>query len=71
MTMPFERTRAVICTREFLHSLVDPVATPGVPDEVRRHAIQLLRHYPGLGDMDIAHRACPQWFGAPGETRKG
>ena len=71
MTRPFEQTRAVVCTREFLCNLVDPVATPDIPVKVRRHSIQPLRHYPSLADMDIAHRACPQWFDAPGETRKG
>ena len=38
MTMPDERTRAVLQTYEFLKELRDPEATPGVPDEIRRQA---------------------------------
>lgn len=43
MTMPHERTRAVLETREFLLSLKQNLA---VPDDVRRTARALLRHYP-------------------------
>ena len=43
MTMPDERTRAVLETREFLLSLKQNLA---VPDDVRRTARALLRHYP-------------------------
>lgn len=35
MTMPYERTRAVLHTREFLHELLDAATTPGVPESVR------------------------------------
>ncbi|WP_341481920.1 BPSL0761 family protein [Halopseudomonas nanhaiensis] len=43
MTMPDERTKAVLETREFLLSLKQNLA---VPDDVRRTAQALLRHYP-------------------------
>lgn len=63
MTMPHERTRAVICAREFLRELADPTVTPGLPVAIRSRAQTLLRHYPSPMDMQLAHLACPQWFG--------
>ena len=65
MTTPDERTRAVLQTRRFLQLLTDPVATPDVPETVREEARRLLRHYPGEGDMSLAHTALPIWFGEP------
>ncbi|WP_323744842.1 BPSL0761 family protein [Noviherbaspirillum soli] len=66
MTTPFERTRAVLKTREFLCALAHhPTRTPGVPEAVRQQAVTLLRHYPGTGDMSLAHGAIPNWFGPP------
>lgn len=46
MTLPYERTRAVVQTEEFLKELVDPAKTPRVPRSVRMQAARLLRHYP-------------------------
>jgi hypothetical protein len=46
MTLPAERARSVLYTREFLLSLTDPKATPKVPKPIRQKAIRLLRHYP-------------------------
>lgn len=63
MTMPDERTRAVVHTAEFLRELTMPSVTPKVPHAVREEARRLLRHYPGRGDMRLAHTVMPQWFG--------
>lgn len=63
MTMPDERTRAVVHTAEFLRDLTMPSVTPDVPRAVREEARRLLRHYPGRGDMSLAHMAIPEWFG--------
>jgi hypothetical protein len=60
MTIPFERTRAVIQTREFLQALQK---TPRVPAAVRVEALQLLRHYPGLSELDKAHWGAPDCWG--------
>jgi hypothetical protein len=65
MTIPTERTRAVMRTRDFLQKLTDCEAMPDVPEEVRHEARALLRHYPSMSDMDLAHKACPMWFGTP------
>ncbi len=53
MTVPVERTNAVIHTHEFLYSLLDSKKTPRVPKEIREQAHRLLRHYPTKFDMDI------------------
>lgn len=46
MTVPVERTNAVIWTEQFLADLMDPKTTPRVPKVVRDQARRLLRHYP-------------------------
>jgi hypothetical protein len=63
MTTPFERTRAIIETRELLEMLFDPVQTPGVPEVVREYARKLLRHYPNRANVQLAHLALPNSFG--------
>lgn len=63
VTMPDERTRALLETKDFLVELISAEATPGVPDSVRREARRLLRHFPGLVELDLAHRALPRFFG--------
>lgn len=63
MTMPDERTRAILQTKDFLVELLSAEQTPGVPATVRREARRLLRHYPGLMELDLAHRALPAFFG--------
>jgi hypothetical protein len=61
MTLPAERTRAVLQTRIFLEELAD--ASLSLPDSVRHEAVRLLRHYPHKQDMHLANLACPTWFG--------
>lgn len=51
MTMPGERTRAVIQTHEFL---VELSRDTSLPAKVRRDAKFLLRHYPSKADMERA-----------------
>lgn len=63
MTMPDERTRAILQTREFLQELATGEWTPALPPGVRTEAQRLLRHYPLPSAMDLAHRALPAWFG--------
>jgi len=63
MTIPAERTRAIIYTKLFLEQLLVPRLTPDVPDSVRAAALGLLRHYPGIAELEIAHHALPEWFG--------
>lgn len=53
MTMPDERSRAVVQTREFL---VELSRDNSLPDRVRRDAKFLLRHFPSRDDVALAGR---------------
>ena len=53
MTIPYERTKAVTNTQQFLLDLCDPKKTPRIPKDVRQQAHRLLRHYPTQYEMDI------------------
>lgn len=54
MTVPIERTNAVINTHSFLRDLTNPKITPRVPKSVRLYAMSLLRHYPSPSEMHFA-----------------
>lgn len=62
MTLPDERYRAVIYTRDFLLELTDPKAFPKIPRRVRDRAAACLRHYPSTWDMMAAARGVPEVF---------
>lgn len=73
MTMPDERTRAVLQARAFLQRLAMGEWSAEIPLAVRREAQRLLRHYPGASVMELAHLSLPAWFGPtrvadPGES---
>lgn len=51
MTLPYERSRAVVRTEEFLRRLINPKLTPGISRDVRDEALILLRHYPSRSDI--------------------
>ena len=53
MTVPRERTNAVIFTEKFLKDLLDPKVTPRVPRAIRQRALSLLRHYPSQYHMEV------------------
>lgn len=63
MTTPFERTRAMLQTKALLEAMMDPKESPRVPGWMRGKAKSLLRHYPGLADIEMAHKALPEKFG--------
>ncbi len=63
MTIPSERTRAVLETRIFLRDLMSEDRTPGIPAHIREMARSLERHFPSQSDMRIAHYAASAWFG--------
>lgn len=52
MTLPIERTNAVLRTERFLIDLMDPKKYPRVPKAVRQEAGRLLKHYPTKYDME-------------------
>jgi hypothetical protein len=63
MTVPFERTRALIYTYELLKRMKVPKETPRVPRWLRGHAKALLRHYPTYADVELAHKSLLYLFG--------
>jgi hypothetical protein len=57
MTLPHERTRAVLSTQDFLLRLASPPRAgglAGIPKDVRSEARRLLRHYPLWFDLGRA-----------------
>jgi hypothetical protein len=46
MTVLSERVRAIVGTKQFLYSLLNPRLTPRVSKKVREEARRLCRHYP-------------------------
>jgi hypothetical protein len=67
MTLPNERTRAVINTHDFLVRLISPYNKDGIkkiPKAVRQEALWLLRHYPMPFELHAAARGAPHIFDA-------
>jgi hypothetical protein len=64
MTMPDERSRAILQAREFLVRLAHG-GVRSVPSHVRNEALRLLRHFPNENDVEILARRCPEWLGLP------
>lgn len=62
MTLPDERFRAVIQTKNFLTELMYADKTPRVPKAIRRRAHDLLRHYPSYWDLERASQNAPDVF---------
>jgi len=64
MTLPNERTRAVMNVREFLLRLSSPYGggIKGIRKEVREEARRLLKHYPARYDLHHVAKACPDVF---------
>jgi len=61
MTLPHERMRAVLNTREFLAALIDSKQSPKVPLEIRRLAARLLKHYPTEYDIQTSRDCLTQF----------
>lgn len=62
MTLPDERFRAVIQTKNFLAELLDPAKTPRIPKRIREQAGWCLRHYPSYWDLERASHGAPDVF---------
>jgi hypothetical protein len=76
MTLPYERTRAVIRTEAFLLEIANGKKYKRVPRELKFAAESLLRHYPRASDLKMTYNGwgsklhefmfeCP--FGDPDE----
>ena len=59
MTMPHERTRAILGAEEVLRGLLDRNKHPETTDETRRDIRWALRHYPEPHNIDNIARECP------------
>ena len=65
MTMPAERTRSIVQTREFLESLSAGAEGLGIPEAVKREAHRLLRHYPDNWHLSHVAAMVPQFWADP------
>lgn len=65
VTLPYQRTVAVLNVREFLVRLLSPYVENGlkrIPKEVRKEARDLLKHFPNAVDIYCAGMDCPDVF---------
>jgi hypothetical protein len=62
MTLPDERYRALVQTKELLLNLCNPKKTPRVPRVIREHAMSVLRHYPNDCDLEKLSIDMPKYF---------
>jgi hypothetical protein len=62
MTLPDERYRAVVRTRQLLVNLCNPQHTPRIPKLIRAEAQYCLRHFPSDWDMKEAALFAPNVF---------
>ena len=62
MTMPYERTRAVLQTEEFLKELS---RNTDIPEEIKIEAFRLLRHFPDAGNLKYTAYYCPDHWSDP------
>lgn len=61
MTLPDERTRAVIRARRLLCRIIAPGGLRS-PRSVREEALNILRHFPGVVELSQAGAAAPNVF---------
>ena len=69
MTLPNERTYAVLNARRFLMKLLDPKATPRVPKAIRKEAYWILKHYPHPYDFYMLFKYKNEIFAETEETK--
>ena len=59
MTLPDERYRAIVRTRQLLANLCNPQHTPRVPKNVRDEAGYCLHHFPSEFDLKEIEQLAP------------
>lgn len=52
MSLPEEKLRAMVSSRQFLFDLLDPKKTPRVPKTIRKTAHRLTKHWPFPFEME-------------------
>lgn len=70
MTMPDERYRALLRSRDFLRDLLDPKKTPRVPKDIRKQAYWCLRHFPYDYQLEMIAEALPEDFENADKTNR-
>ena len=69
MTMPDERTRAVLDARDFLERMARGELAGESPQALTTWAKALLRHYPENTHIRLASKALPAYWSLPEESR--
>ena len=62
MTLPDERYRSLVQTKNFLMELLITQKTPRVPKIIRQRAYSLLRHWPDDYHLELMTKEMPQHF---------
>lgn len=62
MTLPDERTRAVLGAAKVLRGLLDPEKHPEISEMTRRDIRWALRHYPDRDEINVVAGRCPDYF---------
>ena len=62
MTTPFERTRSLVQTRDFLFRLAS-LGDYAIPLSMHVQVDALLEHFPALAEIEAAHKSNPEIFG--------
>jgi hypothetical protein len=62
MTTPFERTRSLVQTRDFLFRLAS-LGDYAIPLSMQVQVDALLEHFPALAEIEAAHKSNPEIFG--------
>lgn len=62
MTLPDERYRSLVRTKEFLIELLNSQSTPRVPAIIRQQARGLLRHWPDNYHLEMMCKEMPTYF---------
>ena len=62
MTTPYERTRALVQTKDFLRQLTS-LGDDAIPLSMQVEAEALLQHYPTLQEIETAHKSNPEVYG--------
>jgi hypothetical protein len=63
MTIPYERTQAILRTRQLLQDLAD--GTRVEPDLLQRRAAALLKHYRDVSHVALSARLLPDTWADP------
>lgn len=67
MTLPDERYRAIVWAKQLCQDLMDPKKTPRVPQDIRRRAYNVLRHFPDEYYLSLLAEARPDIIERRGE----